>query len=223
MIITKNTLSKAAIVSASVVVALAFSSVAHAQTSVSSTMMPSTMTTAQLQSQLATLQAELSAQQGGGTSMMVTPPMFESNLTLGSTGSSVISLQTWLIAKGYSIPAGPTGHFGAQTQAALASYQSANGIWPAVGYFGPTTRAHVNAASTGGMMTTGTSMVSGCNAGAAYSTTTGQSCGPVSSTSFSTTSSLDGQMSAILGQEGGLSNDLTQTENVSGQSDTGGQ
>lgn len=77
------------------------------------------------------------------------------DLTIGSTGADVTSLQTMLIAGGYSIPAGATGYFGAQTQAALAAFQAANGISPAVGYFGPITRAKVNGmggstGSTGG-------------------------------------------------------------------------
>lgn len=67
------------------------------------------------------------------------------NLTVGSTGAEVTELQTWLIGKGYSIPAGATGYFGAQTQAAVAAYQAAKGITPAVGYFGPITRAAVAA------------------------------------------------------------------------------
>lgn len=91
---------------------------------------------------------------------------FMMDLTMGSTGSDVTALQTWLIAGGYSIPAGATGYFGAQTQAALAAYQAANGISPAAGYFGPITRAKVNAGgstgSTGGSTgSTGGSTLSG--------------------------------------------------------------
>ena len=212
MINTKNTLSKAVAGGALLVLALSASSVAHAQ-------MASTMSTAQIQAEIASLQAQLTSQQGGGTSMMVAP-MFSTNLTIGSSGTQVLSLQNWLIAKGFTIPAGPTGHFGAQTQSALAAYQSANGIFPAVGFFGPTTRAHVNAAGGVTMnMSPGTSMVAGCSVGAMYNTMTGQPCS--STSSFSNTSSLDSQMSAILGQESGLSSDLSQTGSVSGQSDTG--
>lgn len=82
---------------------------------------------------------------------------FTMDMTIGSTGAEVTALQTWLIAGGYSIPAGATGYFGAQTQAALAAYQAANGISPAAGYFGPITRAKVNAAggSTGSTGSTG--------------------------------------------------------------------
>lgn len=48
---------------------------------------------------------------------------------------------------GYSIPAGPTEYFGSQTESALSSYQSTNGIYPSIGYFGPITRAFIK--STG--------------------------------------------------------------------------
>ncbi|HWH16441.1 MAG TPA: peptidoglycan-binding protein [Candidatus Paceibacterota bacterium] len=68
---------------------------------------------------------------------------FTRDLTVGSVGADVTALQTLLINKGFAIPAGATGYFGAQTQAALARYQAANGIAPAAGYFGPITRAHV--------------------------------------------------------------------------------
>lgn len=65
------------------------------------------------------------------------------NLTLGATGNDVIALQNFLIIHGYTIPAGATGYFGSQTQSALVAYQRANGISPAVGYFGPLTRAAI--------------------------------------------------------------------------------
>lgn len=73
---------------------------------------------------------------------------FTSDLTIGSTGAQVTALQTFLIGKGFTIPAGATGYFGAQTRAAIAAFQSANGIAPAVGYFGPVTRAKVNASAS---------------------------------------------------------------------------
>jgi hypothetical protein len=76
--------------------------------------------------------------------------MFNMNLTVGSSGADVSALQTWLIAGGYSIPAGATGYFGMQTKAAVAAYQTAKGISPAAGYFGPLTRASVNAGGSVG-------------------------------------------------------------------------
>lgn len=117
---------------------------------------------AQIQSllaQIASLQAQLGT--SGSTSASVT---FTRDLTIGSTGSDVTALQNWLITKGFAISAGATGYFGSQTQAALAAYQAANGITPAAGYFGPVTRAKVNASAgttgtTGG--TTGSTTLSG--------------------------------------------------------------
>jgi len=87
--------------------------------------------------------------------------LFTSDLTIGSTGAQVTALQTFLINRGYGIPAGATGYFGAQTQAATAAYQRANGIVPPAGYFGPITRAHVNVANAGGNPTTPTNPNSG--------------------------------------------------------------
>ena len=77
-----------------------------------------------------------------------TAPVISTNtrdLDLGASGSDVTALQTFLIEKGYSIPAGATGYFGAQTQSALVAFQKANGITPAVGYYGPRTRAQIAA------------------------------------------------------------------------------
>jgi peptidoglycan hydrolase-like protein with peptidoglycan-binding domain len=82
---------------------------------------------------------------------------FTRNLTVGSTGADVAELQTWLISKGYSIPsissgAATPGYFGAQTKSAVMAYQSQHGL-PSTGFFGPLTRASVEAmmgGSTGG-------------------------------------------------------------------------
>jgi hypothetical protein len=108
-------------------------------------------TVAELEAQVAALMAQISAMSGSTTSSASVT--FTKDLTLGSSGADVTALQNWLIKGGYSIAAGATGYFGAQTQAALAKYQAAAGISPAAGYFGPVTRAKVNAAagsSTGG-------------------------------------------------------------------------
>ncbi|MBP6869215.1 MAG: peptidoglycan-binding protein [Candidatus Pacebacteria bacterium] len=117
-------------------------------------------TTAELEAQIAALMAQIQAMSGSTTSSASVT--FSKDLTLGSSGADVTALQNWLIKGGYSIAAGATGYFGAQTQAALAKYQAAVGITPAAGYFGPVTRAKVNAAggsSTGG--STGGSTSSG--------------------------------------------------------------
>lgn len=81
----------------------------------------------------------------GAAGARTTATPFTRDLTVGSQGADVIALQTWLIDRGYAIPAGATGYFGAQTQGVLARYQAASGISPAAGYFGPITRANLYA------------------------------------------------------------------------------
>ena len=118
---------------------------------------PSTQTTiatllAQLQSLIALFQSL------GGT---VTPAMeafasggssFTRDLKTGSTGEDVKALQVYLNTHGYVVvasgagsPGSETSKFGALTRAALIKLQKAAGITPAAGYFGPKTRAYVNA------------------------------------------------------------------------------
>ena len=101
-------------------------------------------TNSNLQVQIAALMAQIAALQAqiNGTQ---TTASFYADLTIGSRGTEVTRLQTWLIGKGYVIPAGATGYFGLQTRAAVAAFQAAKGITPAVGYFGPITRSAVNA------------------------------------------------------------------------------
>ena len=118
--------------------------------------------TSSLQAQIATLLAQiqtLQAQLGTSTSGAAMTYNFTSDLTVGSTGSQVMQLQQFLIAKGDLVLATPTTYFGALTQAALAKFQAANGITPSVGYFGPKTRAFVNSMSTGTTTGTGTTTV----------------------------------------------------------------
>ena len=72
-----------------------------------------------------------------------------SNLELGSTGSAVVALQTYLIqtkvgpAAVRLAQAGATGSFGPMTQAALIEFQLKAGITPATGYYGAITRAYI--------------------------------------------------------------------------------
>lgn len=74
------------------------------------------------------------------------------SLTMGSTGPEVVELQQMLVAKGNLVmPAGVSmGYFGTLTKNALAAFQAANGISPAVGYYGPVTAAKVNSMAMGG-------------------------------------------------------------------------
>jgi peptidoglycan hydrolase-like protein with peptidoglycan-binding domain len=109
-----------------------------------------TITMDQLLAQIAQLQAQIAALQGGSTQLTTggNCAAIPAPLTMGSTGANVTALQNYLISSGESIPAGATGFFGSQTKAALASWQSKNGVSPAVGYYGPITAAAMAAKCT---------------------------------------------------------------------------
>ena len=108
-------------------------------------------TTDELQAQITALLAQIQALQAQlTTAPAVSSFNFTKDLTLGSKGADVKELQKFLNAKGYAVAAsgaGSTGNetttFGSLTKAALAKYQAAVGISPAVGYFGPKSRAYV--------------------------------------------------------------------------------
>ncbi len=105
-------------------------------------------TAEELQAQIDTLMAtiaSLQAQAGGTATVSADAYVFTRSLTIGSQGADVTALQNYLIGAGFSIPAGATGYFGAQTQAAVAAWQTANGVMPAAGYFGPISQAKYNA------------------------------------------------------------------------------
>ena len=91
----------------------------------------------------------------GNASSALAGTAFTRDLTLGASGSDVVALQTLLITQGFSIPAGATGYFGAQTKAALTSYQAAHSIVPAAGYFGPITRGSIDMPADTGSGDTG--------------------------------------------------------------------
>lgn len=112
-------------------------------------------TTAELEAQIAQLQAliaSLTGQLGGGSSAgssasyTYTVYTYTVDLTLGSKGADVTALQQFLVSKGFlTMPAGASyGTFGPLTKAALAAFQASAGISPAAGYFGPKTRAYMN-------------------------------------------------------------------------------
>lgn len=151
-----------------------------------------TVTVAQLQAQIQSLMAQLQSLQGSSSTTSTgtsTGTTFNTDLTIGSTGSDVVALQNLLIQKGYlTMPAGVAeGYFGSLTQSAVAQWQTAAGISPASGYFGPISRAAINAMAPSTTTTTTTTTtstgVAGCSAGAMYSSTTGASCATVSTTS----------------------------------------
>lgn len=104
------------------------------------------------------------------------------NLTVGATGASVTNLQKALIGAGFSIPAGATGYFGAQTKTAVAAWQKSVGVSPAVGFFGPLSRSKFNL-SCGETTGTGTGTgVAGCQPGDLFSRTSGASCSATTGT-----------------------------------------
>lgn len=79
-------------------------------------------------------------------------PEFKKDLFFGITDPDVRKLQMWLNTHGYPVAiVGPGGigwetdYYGTATQKAVQKLQLANGIVPAAGYFGPKTRAWVNA------------------------------------------------------------------------------
>ncbi|MBA3550966.1 peptidoglycan-binding protein [Patescibacteria group bacterium] len=144
------------------------------------------------------------------TTTTSTSATYTRDLTVGSRGADVTSLQAWLAAGGFLMVA-PTGYYGPLTKAALASYQASVGITPAVGYFGPITRAYI---ATSGSVSVGT-LPAGCSAGSMYSTTTGMPC--------TTTSAVPGCMagakfSSTTGQPctGGTTTTTTTTTTLSG-------
>jgi peptidoglycan hydrolase-like protein with peptidoglycan-binding domain len=133
MTIAQNSVAKLSV--AFVTVAMLFSLVAPAQA----------QTVEELQAQIAALMAQigsLSTTPAATTGSCVTPV---APLTMGSQGAEVTALQNLLISQGQTIAAGATGYFGGQTQAALAAWQAANGVTPAAGYYGPVTKAAMDA------------------------------------------------------------------------------
>ncbi|MDD2657091.1 MAG: peptidoglycan-binding domain-containing protein [Candidatus Pacebacteria bacterium] len=84
---------------------------------------------------------------------------FTRDLTVGSTGTDVTALQNALKAGGY-MTANATGYFGALTKAGVIAWQTAKGVSPAAGYFGPKSRAVFGGTTTtdttGGTVNAGT-------------------------------------------------------------------
>lgn len=94
------------------------------------------------------------------------------NLQPGQSGDNVKALQQYLISLGYSIPAGATGFYGTQTQAAVKALQEKMGVdyGSNPGFFGPKTQAALsqmglnlnpNASVGGPKVTQGTSGITG--------------------------------------------------------------
>lgn len=118
---------------------------------------------------------------------------FNANLTVGSTGSDVSALQSWLISKGFNIPsiasgAATPGYFGQQTKTAVIAYQASVGL-PTTGFVGPLTREKLN----GGAVTT-TTTTTACPAG--YTCTANPGTTPAT-TVTTTLSGTDGTIATV--------------------------
>lgn len=74
---------------------------------------------------------------------------FTRSLTVGSRGDDVRALQEVLAEKGFFTVA-PTGYFGNITKRAVAAWQASAGVSPALGYFGPISRAAMGNPTTTG-------------------------------------------------------------------------
>ncbi|MES2213755.1 MAG: peptidoglycan-binding domain-containing protein [Patescibacteria group bacterium] len=109
------------------------------------------LTSAEIQAQIAALQAQLSSVSGGSS----TGYTFNTNLTVGSRGTDVMNLQkvlnmssdTMVASVGAGSPGSETTYFGNATKAAVMKFQSKFGISPVAGYVGAITRAKLNSMS----------------------------------------------------------------------------
>jgi hypothetical protein len=125
-------------------------------TTTTTTSLTTSTSISSLQAELNTLLAELAsleAQANGGNTSASSPSFFYTftrNLSYGITGSDVKELQMFLISQNAGSAAqklaahGTTKTFATLTLNALIEFQKKAGIKPAVGYFGPITRAYVN-------------------------------------------------------------------------------
>lgn len=113
----------------------------------------------ELLAQIAQLQAQimqLQAGQTGGAAVCT----FTRSLFLGVSGTDVKCLQQYLNGAGYTVAASGAGsvgnetnYYGSRTKSAVAKWQAAMGVSPAVGYFGPISQAKyttVAGGTTGG-------------------------------------------------------------------------
>jgi len=92
---------------------------------------------------------------GSVTTSVSTAPAVEAALptralSVGITSADVTALQKWLITHNFSIPAGATGYYGAQTQTAVMAYQRSLGQTPTGTYVPNATVAVSTPTTTGG-------------------------------------------------------------------------
>ena len=173
---------------------------------------------------IANVQASLTGGTPASTvGSMASSCAFTKDLTMKSSGSEVTCLQNALIAAGYSVPAGATGYFGAQTQAAVMAWQKAAGVSPAAGYFGAKSRAAFNlgGGSTSGTTsgTTGGTVSAGTGNGLKVMLATdspnnialvaGQAIGTLAKFTFANPTSADIKVTNLGFKRTGVSNDST--------------
>lgn len=97
---------------------------------------------ASLQAQIAALQAQLNTLAAPATGAKCS---FTRSLTIGARGDDVTCLQNYLIGTGhFTYAGGATGYFGNVTKNAVAAWQAASSVSPAVGYFGSLSQAKYN-------------------------------------------------------------------------------
>ena len=100
--------------------------------------------------QIAPNQSSMPAASAPASSFSQQVRAIATSLTLGSSNSNVTALQQFLISQNRGSAAealsavGATGYFGALTRTALAEFQAKVGISPALGNFGPVTRAYLS-------------------------------------------------------------------------------
>jgi hypothetical protein len=102
------------------------------------------LTAEELQAQITALTAQLAALQAQLSSSVPVVGSFDTTLYYGMRSDKVKALQEFLISKGYLGAGYNTGYFGNLTKTAVMAYQTAKGITPVAGYFGPLTRAAAN-------------------------------------------------------------------------------
>lgn len=99
------------------------------------------VTIEELLAQIAALTAQLNELKSTSASTATADKCsFARSLTVGSKGDDVTCLQNYLKTGGY-LSVNATGYFGPATKAAAAKWQAANGVVPAVGFFGSLSRA----------------------------------------------------------------------------------
>ena len=110
----------------------------------------------ELLAQIQALQAQLVLLQGGSGASTATACTFTKSLYLGVSDPQVKCLQQYLNGAGYVVAtsgAGSVGnetnYYGSRTKAAVATWQAANNVSPAVGYFGSISRAKYSSVGGG--------------------------------------------------------------------------